>query len=324
MTETASDKSTGMTTNEGERGKILKGRTVANEIQAEVEVAVSKWTASGRTAPGLTAVLVGDDPASQVYVRNKRLACEKVGLRGQVLNLPTETSEEELLATLDQLNADDEVDGILVQLPLPSHINTDRILNRIALDKDVDGYHAQSVGNLWLDRPGFVPATPAGIIELLKRYEIELTGLHAVIVGRSPVVGKPMAGLLLRENCTVTVCHSRTRDLEAVCQTADLLVAAIGRPAMIGPEHVRDGAIVIDVGINRVSERAEVERLFPGNAKRMATWEKRGATLVGDVDFVRVAPKASAITPVPGGVGPLTIAMLLVNTLEAAKRRRGE
>jgi len=324
MTEVASQKPTDKLTPENERGKVLSGRAVANEIQAEVQEAVAAWTAAGRTAPGLTAVLVGEDPASQVYVRNKRLASEKVGIHGEVLHLPTETSEEELLATLDRLNADDAVDGILVQLPLPPHINTDRILDRIALDKDVDGYHAQSVGNLWLDRPGFLPATPAGIIELLKRHEIELSGLHAVIVGRSPVVGKPMAGLLLRENCTVTVCHSRTRDLEAVCQSADLLVAAIGRPAMIGPEHVREGAIVIDVGINRVSDRADVERLFPGDAKRLATWEKRGATLVGDVDYVRVAPKSRAITPVPGGVGPLTIAMLLVNTLEAARRRRGE
>jgi len=304
--------------------QILSGRAIADEIEREVKEGVAAWTSGGHPAPGLTAVLIGDDPASHVYVRNKRRACERVGIRGQVIERPAETTEAELLELLDQLNADTSVDGILVQLPLPKSIDTDRILDRIALAKDVDGYHAKSVGHLWLDRPGFLPATPAGIIEMLRRSEIELSGMNAVIVGRSAVVGKPMAGLLLRENCTVTVCHSRTRDLEAVCRGADLLVAAIGRPAMIGPEHVKEGAVVVDVGINRVEDRAEVERLFPEDEKRLATWKKRGGTLVGDVDYVRVAPKASAITPVPGGVGPLTIAMLLVNTFEAAQRNHEE
>ena len=302
-------------------GRILDGRAVAAEIRAEVAARVAALTERGHRAPGLTAVLVGDDPASQVYVRNKRRACEKAGIRGDVIELPGETSQAELLEVVDRLNADDAVDGILVQLPLPDGISSDAVLERIALDKDVDGFHPGSVGSLWLDREGFAPATPAGIVELLRRDGVELTGMRAVIVGRSHIVGKPLAGLLLRENCTVTLCHSRTRDLAAECRRADLLVAAIGRPALIGPEHVREGAVVVDVGINRITDRETVERLFPGDSGRLKTLEQRGSTLVGDVDFTRVAPRAAAITPVPGGVGPLTIAMLLVNTVTAAERR---
>jgi methylenetetrahydrofolate dehydrogenase (NADP+)/methenyltetrahydrofolate cyclohydrolase len=229
----------------------------------------------------------------------------------------------ELLAIIDELNADEAVDGILVQLPLPPQVADKRILNRVSPEKDVDGFHPVNVGRLWLDEDGFTPATPTGIVALLKRNGVALDGRRAVIVGRSAIVGKPMAGLLLREHCTVTVCHSRTADLAAVTREADLLVAAIGRPALLGPDHVREGAVVVDVGMNRLADAAEAARLFPGDEARRRQVATRGYTLVGDVDFARVAPKASAITPVPGGVGPLTVAMVLANTLKAARRRRG-
>lgn len=303
--------------------RLLDGKAAAAEIRAEVAAGVRDLTAAGYRPPGLAAVLVGDDPASQVYVAGKVKACGEAGIESRTVRLPATTSEEELAGVVDGLNREDTVDGILVQLPLPRQIGERRILDRVHPDKDVDGFHPVSVGRLWLDQEGFVPATPSGILEMLRRNGIPLAGRHAVVVGRSAIVGKPMAGLLLREHCTVTVCHSRTPDLAAVTRTADLLIAAVGRPALIGPEHVREGAIVVDVGINRVSDRAEVERLFPGDAARLEQVERRGSTLVGDVDFTRVAPIAAAITPVPGGVGPLTIASLLVNTLSAARRRQG-
>jgi methylenetetrahydrofolate dehydrogenase (NADP+)/methenyltetrahydrofolate cyclohydrolase len=236
---------------------------------------------------------------------------------------PAATTQDELAAIVDELNQNETIDGMLLQLPLPRHIEERPLLERILPAKDVDGFHPVNAGRLWLDLPGFVPATPAGILELLKRRGTPLAGRRAVVVGRSNTVGKPMAALLLRENCTVTLCHSKTADLAAVAREGDILVAAVGRPGLVSAEHVKDGAVVIDVGINRVSDRATVERLFPGDARKLAQLEQKGAVLVGDVDFVRVAPKASAITPVPGGVGPLTVAMLLVNTLKAARRRQG-
>jgi methylenetetrahydrofolate dehydrogenase (NADP+)/methenyltetrahydrofolate cyclohydrolase len=242
---------------------------------------------------------------------------------GAVIRLPVGTSQSELESELDRLNADPTVDGILVQVPLPRELDTARIQARVDPAKDVDGLHPLSAGRLWQESETLAPATPAGIVELLVRHGFEFSGRHAVVVGRSAIVGKPMAALLLARHCTVTLCHSRTRDLAAVCSQADILVAAAGRTAMIGPEHVRDGAWVIDVGMNRLTERAEVERLYPGNEKRLATLERRGAVLVGDVDFTRVRPRATAITPVPGGVGPLTIAHVLANTLTAARRREG-
>jgi methylenetetrahydrofolate dehydrogenase (NADP+)/methenyltetrahydrofolate cyclohydrolase len=303
--------------------RLLDGKAAAAEIRAEVAEGVRALTEAGCRPPGLAAVLVGDDPASQVYVAGKVKACAEAGIESRTIRLPATTSEEELAGIVDGLNQEDTVDGILVQLPLPRQIGERRILDRVHPGKDVDGFHPVSVGRLWLDQEGFVPATPSGILEMLKRNGIPLAGRHAVVVGRSAIVGKPMAGLLLREHCTVTVCHSRTPDLAAVTRTADLLIAAVGRPALIGPEHVREGAVVVDVGINRISDRAEVERLFPGDAARLEQVERRGSTLVGDVDFTRVAPLAAAITPVPGGVGPLTIASLLVNTLAAARRRQG-
>jgi len=304
-------------------GKILDGKAVAAEIRGEVAEQVAALTAAGHRRPGLAAVLVGGDPASHVYVGSKAKACEEVGMLGRVVHLDADTAQAELDRTVDELNADPEIDGILVQLPLPPQLTEREILDRIDPGKDVDGFHPVNVGRLWLDLPGFVPATPAGIIEMLRRRGVDLKGKHAVVVGRSHIVGKPMAALLLRQHATVTVCHSRTRDLAAVCRQADVLVAAVGRTGMIGPDHVRDGAVVVDVGMNRLTTRDEVEHYFPGDAKRMDVFERRGSTLVGDVDFTRVAPKASAITPVPGGVGPLTIALLLVNTLTAARRRQG-
>lgn len=317
------------------KGKIrkLKGRAIAAEIRREVAAGVAELVAGGgrpvaARPPKLVAVLVGDNPASKTYVTSKAQACREVGMSSDVLHLPAEITQPELLAEIGRLNDDGGVDGFLVQLPLPAHLPEGEILEAVAPRKDVDGFHPENVGRLWSTKPkgeltGLTPATPTGVVEMLHRSGIELSGSHAVIVGRSNIVGKPMAALLLRENCTVTVCHSRTRDLPAVCRRADVLVAAIGRTAMIGPEYVQPGAVVVDVGMNRVDEAAEVERLYPGNARRRAGFEKRGYTLVGDVDYHRVAPIASAITPVPGGVGPLTVALLLVNTLTASRRLQG-
>jgi methylenetetrahydrofolate dehydrogenase (NADP+)/methenyltetrahydrofolate cyclohydrolase len=303
--------------------KILDGKAAAAAIRAEVAEAVREMTAAGHRPPGLTAVLVGEDPASQTYVASKVKGCAEVGMVSRDVRRPDTISEDELLAIVDELNADGSVDGILVQLPLPRHVTEKRVVDRISPDKDVDGFHPVSVGRLWLDEEGFTPATPTGIVELLKRNGIPLVGRRAVVVGRSAIVGKPMAGLLLRENCTVTISHSKTADLSAVTREADILVAAVGRPAFLGAEHVREGAVVIDVGINRISDRALVERLFPGDAARLSQLDSKGYTLVGDVDFTAVAPKVAAITPVPGGVGPLTVAMVLANTLKAARRRQG-
>ena len=302
---------------------ILDGKAAAAEIRAELAAKVREMAASGARLPQLVAVLVGEDPASQAYVGSKVRGSAEAGMLSRTLRLPASTSEGELLALLDELNGDDAVDGILVQLPLPRQIEEKKVLHRVSPDKDVDGFHPVNVGRLWLDEEGFTPATPTGIVDLLKRSGIPLSGRRAVIVGRSAIVGKPMAGLLLRENCTVTVCHSRTADLPAVTREADILVAAIGRPGMIGAGHVREGAVVIDVGMNRLADAAEVERLYPGDEARRGQLASKGYILVGDVDFTQVAPKASAITPVPGGVGPLTVAMVLHNTLKAARRRQG-
>jgi methylenetetrahydrofolate dehydrogenase (NADP+)/methenyltetrahydrofolate cyclohydrolase len=304
-------------------GTILDGKTAAAEIRSEVAASVREMTAAGARPPQLVAVLVGENPASQVYVGSKVRGCAEVGMLSRTLRLAAETTEAELLALLDELNAEDAVDGILVQLPLPDQITEKRVLDRISPDKDVDGFHPVNVGRLWLDEAGLTPATPTGIVALLKRNGIPLAGRRAVIVGRSAIVGKPMAGLLLRENCTVTICHSRTADLAAVTREADILIAAIGRPGMIGPDHVREGAVVVDVGMNRLADAAEAEGLYPGDEERRRQFESKGYILVGDVDFTRVAPKASHITPVPGGVGPLTVAMVIAGTLKASRRRQG-
>jgi methylenetetrahydrofolate dehydrogenase (NADP+)/methenyltetrahydrofolate cyclohydrolase len=302
---------------------LLDGKAVAADIRAEVAAEVARLRSAGTRTPGLTAVLVGDDPASATYVGMKKKACEEVGMVGEALILPAATSAAELGAHLDRLNADDRVDGILVQLPLPDHLDEKGFLARVHPAKDVDGFNPLNVGRLWSDEPGFAPATPSGIIQLLRRYDVPLQGARAVVVGRSTIVGKPMAALLLREHATVTVCHSRTRDLAAVCREAEVLVAAVGRTAVIGPDHVKEGAVVVDVGTNRITDRAVAERLFAGDPERLARFDERGSALVGDVDFHAVARRARLITPVPGGVGPLTVAMLLVNTLEASRRRQG-
>jgi methylenetetrahydrofolate dehydrogenase (NADP+) / methenyltetrahydrofolate cyclohydrolase len=303
--------------------RILDGKATAAAIRAEVAEQVAELTGAGHRPPGLTAVLVGDNPASQAYVGSKVRGCSEVGMVSRTLTPPATITESELLGIVDDLNRDDAVDGILVQLPLPDQISEKKVVERISPEKDVDGFHPVSVGRLWLDQEGFTPATPSGIIELLKRSGIPLGGKRAVVVGRSAIVGKPMAALLLRENCTVTVCHSRTADLPAVTREADILVAAVGRPAFVTSEHVREGAMVIDVGINRISDPAQIERLFPGDEDRRRQLETKGYTIAGDVHYTEVAPKAGAITPVPGGVGPLTVAMVLFNTLKAARLRQG-
>lgn len=303
--------------------KILDGKAIAAGIRADVKADVEALLEGGARQPKLLACLVGNDPASRAYVKSKTRVCEEAGVAGESVLLPEETSHGELAERVRQWNGDDTIDGILIQLPLPGHIREREILDLVAPEKDVDGFHPQNVGRMWLDQDALTPATPTGIVEMLHRLEIPMKGRHAVVVGRSAIVGKPMAALLLRQHCTVTICHSRTRDLAATCREADILIAAVGRTAIIGPDHVKEGAVVVDVGMNRVDDAAEVERLFPGNEKRRARFEKRGYILVGDVDYHRVEPKASAITPVPGGVGPLTVAMVLANTVTASRRRQG-
>jgi methylenetetrahydrofolate dehydrogenase (NADP+)/methenyltetrahydrofolate cyclohydrolase len=300
---------------------ILDGNKIAGEIRAEVASEVKTMTAAGMR-PGLAVVLVGHNPASEVYVRGKVKSTAEVGIYSEQHTPPATSSTEELLELIAELNARDEIDGILVQLPLPAHVDAKKILMAVDPAKDVDGFHPMNVGLLSTQRPGLVPCTPAGIIEILKRHKIPIAGQDAVVVGRSDIVGKPTAMLLINGNATVTVCHSKTHDLPGVCRRADILVAAIGRAGMITREFVKPGATVIDVGMNRVTDQAEFERLFAGNAKREETFRAKGSTLVGDV-HPHVADVAGALTPVPGGVGPLTIAMLMTNTLRAAKLRRG-
>src|SRR5437667_1889265 len=300
---------------------ILDGNKIAAEIRAEAAADARAMAAAG-TRPGLAVVLVGNKPASEIYVRGKVKSCEEVGIYSEQ-HTPAESSPtEQLLELVADLNRRDEIDGILVQLPLPRHVDSKKVLLSVDPAKDVDGFHPMNVGFLSTQRPGLVPCTPAGIMEMLARSGIKIAGAEAVVVGRSDIVGKPMAMLLLNQNATVTVCHSKTRDLPAVCRSADILVAAIGRAGMITREFVRPGATVIDVGMNRVFDPVEFSRLFAGNAKREETFRTKGSTLVGDV-HPEVYEIAGAITPVPGGVGPLTIAMLMSNTVKAAKMRRG-
>jgi len=299
---------------------ILDGNRIAGEIRAEVASEVRTMTAAGMR-PGLAVVLVGHNPASEVYVRGKVKSSGEVGIFSEQHTPPETVSTEALLELIADLNRRDEIDGILVQLPLPAHVDSKKVLMAVDPAKDVDGFHPMNVGFLSTQRPGLVPCTPAGIIEILKRSKIPIAGQEAVVVGRSDIVGKPTAMLLINGNATVTVCHSKTRDLPGVCRRADLLVAAIGRAGMITREFVKPGATVIDVGMNQVTDRAEFERLFAGSAKREETFRTKGSTLVGDV-HPQVAEVAGAITPVPGGVGPLTIAMLMANTVRAAKLRR--
>jgi methylenetetrahydrofolate dehydrogenase (NADP+)/methenyltetrahydrofolate cyclohydrolase len=300
---------------------ILDGNKIAGEIRAEVASEVRAMTAAG-VRPGLAVVLVGHNPASEVYVRGKVKSSGEVGIYSEQHTPPETVSTGELLELIAALNRREEIDGILVQLPLPPQVDAKKVLLAVDPAKDVDGFHPMNVGFLSTQRPGLVPCTPAGIMEILRRSQIPIAGQEAVVVGRSDIVGKPTAMLLINGNATVTVCHSKTRDLPGVCRRADILIAAIGRAGMVTREFVKPGATVIDVGMNQVTDRAEFERLFAGNAKREETFRTRGSTLVGDV-HPHVAEVAGRLTPVPGGVGPLTVAMLMANTVRAAKLRRG-
>ena len=274
--------------------QIIDGKLISQQIKDELKEKVSKLKEEGKEIC-LAVIQVGNDPASTVYVGNKKKACEYIGIKSLAYEIPEETTEEELLDIIDKLNKDDSVHGILVQLPVPKHINEEKIINAISPSKDVDGFHPASVGALSIGQKGFVSCTPAGVIQLLKRSNIEISGKECVVIGRSNIVGKPMSMLLLRENGTVTICHSRTKDLKEVCKRADILVVAIGKPRMIDASYVKEGATVIDVGIHRDENNK----------------------LCGDVDYASVEPIAGAITPVPGGVGPMTIAMLMNNCVEA-------
>jgi methylenetetrahydrofolate dehydrogenase (NADP+)/methenyltetrahydrofolate cyclohydrolase len=310
--------------------RILDGTKIASDIRSEVAVEV-KTMASAGVRPGLAVVLAGHNPASEIYVRGKVKACEEVGLYSEQHTPPDTATTAELLALVEDLNRRDEIDGILVQLPLPAQVDSKKILMAVDPAKDVDGFHPVNVGFLSTQRPGLVPCTPAGVIEILKRSQIPIAGQEAVVVGRSDIVGKPAAMLLINANATVTVCHSKTRDLWSVCRRGDILVAAIGCAGMITRDFVKPGATVIDVGMNKVTDPAEFQRLFGGglaggsasNARREEAFRTKGSTLVGDV-HPEVAEVAGALTPVPGGVGPLTIAMLMYNTVKAAKMRRGQ
>ncbi|HTH39126.1 MAG TPA: bifunctional methylenetetrahydrofolate dehydrogenase/methenyltetrahydrofolate cyclohydrolase FolD [Pyrinomonadaceae bacterium] len=304
--------------------RVLSGKAIADEIKSEVANEIRQFSERHGIRPGLTVVRVGDDPASAVYVGSKVRTSEELGIRSEHLHLPFETSHDEVFAVVRELNARDDVDGILVQLPLPPQIDGSKILETIDPSKDVDGFHPMNVGRLSLGEDSLNPCTPAGVIEILKRSEIPISGKHAVIVGRSNIVGKPMAMLLLKENATVTICHSRTTDLPAITRTADILVAAIGRAGFVRGEHIREGATVVDVGINNVSDPDLAAELFSPEdlEKRLKAIENRGFTLVGDVNPKEALEKAANFTPVPGGVGLLTVAMLMKNTVRAAKMRR--
>ena len=301
--------------------RILDGTKIAQEIRSEVAAEVKSMAAAG-VRPGLAVVLVGHVPASEIYVRGKVKACEEVGIYSEKLTPPETATTAELLRLIEDLNARDNIDGILVQLPLPRQVDSKKVLLAVDPVKDVDGFHPMNVGFLSTQRPGLVPCTPAGVMEILRRSNILIPGQQAVVVGRSDIVGKPAAMLLINANATVSVCHSKTNDLPGVCRRADILVAAIGRAGIITREFVKPGATVIDVGMNTVTDPAEFQRFFAGNARREETFRKKGSTLIGDV-HPEVAEVAGALTPVPGGVGPLTIAMLMYNTVKAAKMRRG-
>ncbi len=299
---------------------LLDGSRIRDQILEECRPRVAEL-AEAQCRPGLAVVLVGHDPASEIYVRNKVKACEAVGIYSEKLTPPEHVSTRELLGVIETLNRRPDIDGILVQLPLPRHIDAKRVLYEISPDKDVDGLHPLNLGKLLANLPGPRPCTPAGIMQFLKRYEIPVAGRRAVVVGRSDLVGKPAAMMLMHENATVTICHSKTSNLPEVCRQADILVAAIGRAAMITADFIQPGATVIDVGMNRISSQAQAEAIFRGDAAKLAEFNRKGSLLVGDVHPLDAARVAGAYTPVPGGVGLLTVAMLMSNTVEAAERR---
>lgn len=302
-------------------GTILDGKKIAGEIKAEVKQEVERLAAKG-IKPGLAAVLVGHVPASEIYVRSKVKTCSELGLAGETIAPPESVTTEEMLDLIAELNAREDVDGILIQLPLPPQVKAKRLLEAVSPDKDVDGFHPVNVGRLQTGQPALAPCTAIGVIEILKRSGLPIAGQNAVVLGRSDIIGKPAAILLLAENATVTICHSKTRDLAGFTRSADILVAAIGRPGFVTAEMVKPGATVIDVGINRVTTREQFDKFFTGTSRSLETFLQKGSTLVGDVDPHAFA-RAGAYTPVPGGVGPLTIAMLMSNTVRAAKLRRG-
>jgi methylenetetrahydrofolate dehydrogenase (NADP+)/methenyltetrahydrofolate cyclohydrolase len=300
--------------------RVLDGVAIAAAIQQEVAGEVRALAGRG-IRPGLAAVLVGNVAASEIYVRNKVQTCAAMGITSDLITRPAAVTTEELLKLVASLNAREEIDGILIQLPLPAHVDTKALLDAVSPAKDVDGLHPMNAGRLLAGRPALVPCTPAGIMEILRRSGIPISGQHAVVVGRSDIVGKPAALLLMHQNATVTICHSKTRNLGEVTREADILVAAIGRPGFITEEMIKPGAIVIDVGMNRITNQNDFARFFAGDAKREAAFAKRGSVLVGDV-HPKAFERAGAYTPVPGGVGPLTIAMLMANTVRAARMRR--
>ena len=299
---------------------ILDGRRVSSEIRAELRPRIVSLTEKHR-APGLAVILAGHNPASEIYVRNKVKACAELGIRSFQSTPPETVTTGELLALVHEYNQHPEVDGILVQMPLPPQVDSQRVIVAVDPTKDADGFHPFNVGNLAANRPGPRACTPAGIIQLLTRYDVPIAGSRAVVVGRSDIVGKPMALLLLHAHATVTICHSRTADLPGVCREGEILVAAMGRPAILTADFIRPGAIVVDVGMNRIGDRAEVARIFRNSPERLESLDRRGSVLVGDVDPIDVQQRAAAYTPVPGGVGPLTIAMLMANTVAAAEAK---
>ncbi|HYP27988.1 MAG TPA: bifunctional 5,10-methylenetetrahydrofolate dehydrogenase/5,10-methenyltetrahydrofolate cyclohydrolase [Blastocatellia bacterium] len=300
----------------------LDGAAVAGAIKEEVREEVAALSKEG-LRPGLAAVLVGADPASQIYVSSKVKTCEQLGLYSEKIELPETATTGDLLALVGDLNGRDEIDGILVQMPLPRQVDSALVLNSVDPAKDVDGFHPVNVGRLTLNEQGLRPCTPAGVIEMLERYGIEIKGRRAAVLGRSRIVGLPMALMLLHRNATVTVCHSRTEDLPSVVREADIVIAAIGKRAMVDASFIKPGAVVVDVGMNKVTDEADLDRLFGDDEKRRAAFAKNGYTLVGDVNPKEVGGVAGYLTPVPGGVGPLTIAMLMKNTVAAMKMRRG-
>lgn len=315
------DSINGMRNQAGHEARVLDGVAIAAEIKAEVAVEVAGLKALG-IQPGLAVVLVGDLAASEIYVRSKRKTCAELGIYSELITPPASVTTDELLKLIADLNRRDEIDGILIQLPLPSHVDTKRLLEAVQPEKDVDGFHPVNAGRLQTNRPALAPCTPAGIMEILRRSSIEVHGKYAVVVGRSNIVGKPAAVMLVNASATVTICHRFTPDIGRYTRDADILVVAVGRPELITPDMIKPGAVLIDVGINRITDASEVERLFPGDTARAEGFRKRGSTVVGDIAPAAFA-LASAYTPVPGGVGALTIAMLMQNTVTAARLRRG-
>lgn len=300
----------------------INGTEIAEQVKSEVRQEVNSLTGLGIRA-GLAVVLVGDDAASAAYVNMKARTCEQLGILSRRVNLSGHATEPEILRAVESLNADETIDGILIQLPLPTHVNKHRILESVRPNKDVDGFHSHNLGALLLGHETLTACTPQGVMELLRRSDVRIEGAHAVVLGRSDDVGKPQAVLLLHANATVTICHSRTRNLKEISREADILIAAIGRTAMVTAEFVKPGAVVIDVGTNRVSDAGRVNELFGGDPARLRDFQKRGYVWVGDVHEREVRQVASRLTPVPGGVGPMTIAMLMKNTVKAARLRRG-